>query len=149
MGLYERVAVRIPGTKRYRYRWRRKLLIRDWLFGNVTPIREVPKEYREGYAEMLYAAARAGRSIRRKLEVSSSFRSRREQLIAWLNYQSGKGPVAARPGRSLHEIGRALDFPDYKGEPGLRDDDDARRALVRQGFLFDVASEGWHASYYG
>lgn len=149
MGLYERVAVRIPGTRRYRYKWRRKLLIRDWLYGNIVPIRSVPREHREQYAEMLYAAARAARRIKRKFEVSSSYRFAHEQRAAYDRYINHGGPIAAKPGTSRHERGLALDFPDYVGEPGLRDDVSARKALVANGFLFDVASEGWHASYYG
>lgn len=153
MGLYEKVrqAVRVPGTNRFKYvtRWRRKLLIRDWLYGDIVPIRKVPKPYRDDYERMLYAAAEAARAVGRRFEVSESFRTYAEQLHFWLKYQNGQGPIAAKPGSSLHEKGRALDFPDTIGKPGLRDDKAARAALEIRGFKFDVASEGWHASFYG
>jgi LAS superfamily LD-carboxypeptidase LdcB len=151
MGLYEKVATVVKGSspKRYRYKWQRKLLIRDWLFGNIVPIRKVPKEHRADYERMLFAAAKAAKSIRTPLEVSSSYRFRYQQEIVYQLYLAGKGPIAAKPGTSLHEKGRALDFPDNVGQPGLRDDKRARAALETAGFRFDVKSEGWHASFYG
>lgn len=151
MGAYERVAVAIERSspKRWRYKWRRKVLIRDWLTGNVVPIRKIDREHRETYARMLHAAADAARSIGRKIEVSSSYRSNAEQQELYDRYLAGLGPIAAKPGTSMHNKGRALDLPDHVGEPGLRDDKHARAALEARGFKFDVASEGWHVSFYG
>lgn len=47
-------------------------------------------------------------------QVNSGFRSRAEQAILYARYLAG-GNLAARPGTSEHEKGRAIDVSDYQG----------------------------------
>jgi peptidoglycan hydrolase-like protein with peptidoglycan-binding domain len=42
--------------------------------------------------------------------VTSAYRTYADQQRAWNNYQSGRGGIAARPGKSLHEQGMAFDL---------------------------------------
>lgn len=45
-----------------------------------------------------------------KAAVTSAYRTYADQVNAWNNYQSGRGGIAARPGKSLHEQGMAFDL---------------------------------------
>ena len=48
------------------------------------------------------------------LQINSSFRTNDQQKSAWNRYQSGEGGLAARPGRSRHEKGLAVDVANWK-----------------------------------
>lgn len=51
-----------------------------------------------------------GPQYRRRVIVSDSTRSREQQRLAYERYKSGRGPMAAPPGRSCHEYGAAADI---------------------------------------
>lgn len=88
------------------------------------------------YRRMQAAARRAGVSLR----VVSGFRTMDQQRYLWNLYRSGRGAVAARPGYSNHQSGRALDL--NTSSPGVYN------WLVRHaaayGFHRTVPSEPWH-----
>jgi peptidoglycan hydrolase-like protein with peptidoglycan-binding domain len=63
------------------------------------------------FDRMVAAAAREGISI----EINDGYRSSEEQAVLYQLYKSGKGPIAAPPGQSLHNKGLAIDFYDRPG----------------------------------
>jgi zinc D-Ala-D-Ala carboxypeptidase len=79
------------------------------------------------------------------LWVSSGYRSVREQRQLYARYRKGLGPRAARPGRSNHQRGIAVDV--VVGD----EDSPTYRWLAanacRHGFLRTVPSEPWHWEY--
>ena len=60
----------------------------------------------QAFEQMRAAAARDGVNIR----INSGFRSNSEQADLYRRYQNGTGNLAARPGYSNHQNGRALDL---------------------------------------
>lgn len=63
------------------------------------------------FDRMVAAAAADGVSI----EINDGYRSSEEQAVLYQLYKSGKGPIAAPPGQSLHNKGLAIDFYDRPG----------------------------------
>ena len=90
---------------------------------------------------MARAASRAGVD----LAVRSGFRTRAKQATLYKMYRKGAGNLAAAPGYSNHESGRALDLYVTRG--------DALRWLERNaahyGFHRTVSGEAWHWEYFG
>ncbi len=69
-------------------------------------------------------------------------RSAADQVRAWNLYQAGKGPLAARPGTSAHEKGRAIDVNPYPNGSEI--------ALMRRfGLGLTVGGEPWHIGWTG
>lgn len=89
------------------------------------------------------ALAQIGKKIGKKLDIRSGFRSRQEQEVLYAKYQNGTGNLAAKPGSSNHETGRATDV--YVDGVALRDHPQGRAAAEEVGIVFPVASEAWHA----
>jgi D-alanyl-D-alanine carboxypeptidase len=90
----------------------------------------------------MHAAARA-EGLR--LWASSGYRTAREQRLLYERYRQGLGPRAARPGRSNHQRGTAVDL-------AVGDEDSpVYRWLAahacRHGFRRTVPSEPWHWEY--
>lgn len=113
--------------------------IDDWLTGDVKPMSSVPKEFRAQYRDTLQRAALAAYRYGTPIWVNESFRSRAEQYRFYDIYLAG-GPLAARPGSSTHEKGRALDIPNVRlNKPLLRE-------LKKLKLIDDVASEIWHVT---
>ncbi len=77
------------------------------------------------------------------LAVRSGFRSRTKQAALYKAYRKGEGNLAAAPGFSNHESGRALDLYVTRGE--------ALRWLEKNGthygFHRTVPGEAWHWEY--
>jgi hypothetical protein len=74
----------------------------------------------------------------------SGYRTYAQQAELYRQYLAGTGPLAARPGTSAHETGRALDV----STPG------GRQAVDLLGARFgwrkiEAPSEWWHVSYLG
>lgn len=116
-----------------------KVVINDWLYGNVVPIADVPYRYRAVYRDTLRRAALAAQRYGHRVYVSSSFRFYADQVRAWNRYLAG-GPLAARPGTSDHEFGLALDIPNARNTPELI------RELRKLNMIDDVPSEIWHVA---
>ena len=69
-------------------------------------------------------------------------RSAADQVRAWNLYRAGKGPLAARPGTSAHEKGRAIDVTPYPNGSEI--------ALMRRfGLGLTVGGEPWHIGWTG
>lgn len=105
---------------------------------DVTHIDGKPVESRtaRAFEDMRAAAARDGVNIR----IRSGFRSNAEQAELYRRYQNGTGNLAAPPGHSNHQNGRALD---------LNTEDSSvlnwlNRNGSRFGFARTVPSEPWH-----
>jgi hypothetical protein len=88
--------------------------------------------------------------------IASAGRTYAEQLALWEAYRAGAGNLAARPGTSRHETGRALDLT--RGTPaqlwataGAKPLDVSLIETTRAeafGWVRDVPSEAWHFVYF-
>lgn len=89
------------------------------------------------FDNMVAAAARDGVQLR----VTSGKRSYQEQVALYNKYGPGR---AARPGRSNHESGNAIDFTNTPGAFNW-----LKRNAGRFGFYNKIPSEPWHYSTSG
>jgi D-alanyl-D-alanine carboxypeptidase len=79
------------------------------------------------------------------LWANSGYRTRQEQYRLYQRYLRGKGPRAARPGRSNHQLGIAVDV--YVGGLASRTYGWLAAHACRHGFRRTVPSEPWHWEY--
>jgi len=93
------------------------------------------------FRAMARAAEKAGIDIR----IRSGFRSFEKQKLLYKKYRRGQGNLAARPGYSNHESGRALDIyiTDYRVLEWLE------KHASEFGFHRTVPGEAWHWEYLG
>jgi LAS superfamily LD-carboxypeptidase LdcB len=93
------------------------------------------------FRAMARAATKAGLDLR----IRSGFRSYAEQVKLYKQYRRGEGNLAARPGYSNHESGRALDIyiEDYRVLEWLENH------AAQYGFHRTVSGEAWHWEYLG
>ena len=91
------------------------------------------------FREMAKAARKAGI----QLYIRSGFRSHEKQRELYARYRRGWGHLAARPGYSNHESGRAVDIhiEDYSVYLWLR------KHARMHGFRQTVKREAWHWEY--
>lgn len=100
----------------------------------------VALETARAFQRMRAAAAVDGVQLR----IVSGFRSYGEQEHLYRLYQQGRGNLAARPGYSNHQDGKALDL--NSSAPGVLTW--LNRNARRYGFLRTVPSEDWHWEYW-
>lgn len=81
-------------------------------------------------------------SLGQPVEVISGFRSRSEQQSLYSRFLSGLGNLAAPPGASRHESGRAADV--YVGGTALQNVSGGAAAAQAAGLAFTVGGEPWH-----
>lgn len=79
------------------------------------------------------------------LEVKSAWRSFEQQQELRLAYEAGQGNLAAEPGFSNHEAGRAIDFRTNGGTNAAFHW--LTKNAGRYGWRRTVASEPWHWEY--
>ena len=93
------------------------------------------------FRAMAKAASKSGVDLR----IRSGFRSHAKQTRLYKKYRKGEGNLAARPGFSNHESGRALDLciTDYKVYEWLE------QHASTYGFQRTVSGEPWHWEYLG
>jgi LAS superfamily LD-carboxypeptidase LdcB len=93
------------------------------------------------FRAMARAAAKSGLDLR----IRSGFRSHAKQKQLYKAYVRGRGHLAARPGFSNHESGRALDIyiTDYRVLEWLE------KHAADYGFHRTVPGEAWHWEYLG
>lgn len=108
---------------------------------DVIKIGSKPTSLATGHAflKMQKAAHAAGVS----LTINSGFRTMEEQQYFWNCYQTGRcnnGNLAARPGYSNHQNGRALDLTTSSW---------LANNAARFGFKRTVPSEAWHYEFFG
>jgi zinc D-Ala-D-Ala carboxypeptidase len=90
--------------------------------------------------------ASEARAAGQPLLVTSAWRSYQQQRYLWRLYRKGRGPKAARPGRSNHNRGLAVDL--VVGDEDVSPTYDWLAAnACRFGFRRTVASEPWHWEY--
>lgn len=89
-------------------------------------------------ASLEQVAAQLGSPI----EVKSGLRTTAEQQELYRRYLNGTGNLAAKPGTSNHETGRAVDA--YVGGVALASVDGSRAAAAAAGLGFPVGGEPWH-----
>ncbi len=89
--------------------------------------------------------AKAARKAGIDLSIRSGFRSHAKQAALYKKYRKGDGNLAAPPGYSNHESGRALDLyiTHDKVYDWLKDN------AAHFGFFRTVPGEAWHWEYLG
>jgi D-alanyl-D-alanine carboxypeptidase len=87
----------------------------------------------------------AARQEEVRLQVHSAWRSRAKQRYLYQLYRQGYGPKAARPGRSNHQRGIAMDL--VVGDTTSRTYEWLSANACRYGFKRTVSSEPWHWEY--
>lgn len=116
--------------------------------GQKTKIKLVEVSGVELEAKTAIAFREMAKAARKKgimLAIRSGFRSHEKQKELYRDYRRGWGHLAARPGYSNHQSGRALDIyiDDYRVYEWLKEN--ARRF----GFKRTVRKEAWHWEYVG
>lgn len=96
----------------------------------------VAKRTAEAFLRMRDAARRDGVTLR----INSGFRTYEEQERLYRLYRQGRGNLAAKPGYSNHQDGKALDL--NTATPGVLSW--LNRNAARFGFRRTVPSEPWH-----
>lgn len=117
-------------------------LWRTWLTGDVHISRSAPRAHRRSWYQLRRKLARAARRSGYKWNINSGYRSRAEQQALWNAYLNGSGNLAARPGRSNHERGKAADVSVGGAPVGATAR--GRRALEAEGLHLPVGGESWH-----
>ncbi|MDP4014063.1 MAG: M15 family metallopeptidase [Candidatus Nanopelagicales bacterium] len=91
---------------------------------------------------------RMARRLHRCILIVSGLRTRAQQQVVWDRYQRDGWPIAAYPGTSMHETGRAADcgVVDRGRYTSLADwrPKRVRRLARRVGIVFTVRGEPWH-----
>ncbi|HEX4451564.1 MAG TPA: D-alanyl-D-alanine carboxypeptidase family protein [Kofleriaceae bacterium] len=103
--------------------------------------KDVETHTAKAFRVMQKAAHKAGV----KLAIRSGFRSFKKQAELYKDYRRGRGNLAAPPGYSNHESGRALDLyvTDHHAYDWLREH------AGTYGFHRTVPGEAWHWEYLG
>jgi hypothetical protein len=103
--------------------------------------KDVETHTAKAFRVMQKAAHKAGV----KLSIRSGFRSFKKQAELYKDYRKGRGNLAAPPGFSNHESGRALDLyvTDHHAYDWLREH------AGTYGFHRTVPGEAWHWEYLG
>jgi hypothetical protein len=107
----------------------------------IVTLGDVDVELATARAFLAMRAAAAASGV--ELALESGFRTRAEQADLYRAYRRGRGNKAARPGRSNHQSGRALDIS--VADPTTRAWMTANAASF--GFARTVRSEPWHWEY--
>lgn len=109
----------------------------------LTAVNGTAVEVRTATAFREMAKAARKRGIR--LAINSGFRSHAEQTKLYREYRRGEGNLAARPGYSNHQSGRALDIyvSDRKILAWLKSH------AATYGFYRTVPGEAWHWEFDG
>lgn len=71
-----------------------------------------------------------------RITITSGARTSDEQQVLYDRYRAGNGPLAAKPGTSMHEHGEAIDFG---GDMAL-----LRQLATKYGLINSVPGEAWH-----
>jgi LAS superfamily LD-carboxypeptidase LdcB len=109
----------------------------------ITEINGKDVEVRTAKAFRVMARAAAKHGV--DLKIRSGFRSFAKQAKLYKQYRKGQGNLAAPPGYSNHESGRALDLnvTDHKAFDWLQSHG------ATYGFHRTVPGEAWHWEYLG
>ena len=102
-------------------------------------------EVEESTAKAFRTMAKAARKAGLELLIRSGFRSHEKQKELYKRFRRGWGHMAARPGYSNHQSGRAVDIyiDDYNVYEWLR------KHAHKYGFKRTVKREAWHWEYVG
>lgn len=117
--------------------------VKKQLYGDITLPKGTPRKDRKAFNELLRRTAAAAADVGQRWYVASGYRSYAEQKALYEKYKAGKGNLAAPPGKSNHNGGRALDVwaPDGKA---VGASERRRRALFKRGLCLPVPGEAWH-----
>jgi hypothetical protein len=108
-------------------------LIKKWLRGDLDFDRT-----------LMVKLAKAARDSNTVLRVNFGKRTFAEQTVLWNRYLNGTGNLAARPGTSRHETGKAADVVTNRTHTSVGNVKKIREALKKHGLCLPVSGEPWH-----
>jgi LAS superfamily LD-carboxypeptidase LdcB len=119
-----------------------------WAHGQKTRINLVSvsgHELEEKTARAFRAMAAAARKKGIQIAIRSGFRSHEKQKELYRRFRKGRGNLAAKPGFSNHQNGKAVDIyiDDYAVYEWLK------KHAAAYGFKRTVRREAWHWEYVG
>lgn len=98
--------------------------------------------HRARFVKLLTVLDAAARDMNVTMHVNSGYRSYAEQARLYAAYQAGTGALAAKPGTSNHNKGRAADVS--VGINPVGSSFERRKVLARHGLCLPVFGEKWH-----
>lgn len=111
-----------------------KAFVKKWVSGDTND-----KQLNQ---DLLYRIAQVGERVGKKVQVVAGYRSVAEQRVLYARYKAGTGNLAARPGKSNHQEGNAIDAK--IGGVSLAKNAKAKQAAFDLGLHFPVKGEPWH-----
>lgn len=117
--------------------------------GEVAPGKYLRKDAAGAFRAMATAFAKAGMG---NLGVTAGFRSNARQAYLYRLYKSGRGNLAAPPGKSLHQSGIAVDLNGYGGSTRSKQFQWLLANASKYGFSWANGrryGEPWHWEYVG
>jgi len=108
--------------------------------------RDQPRQVRRDFKRLRNDVARAARRCGERWHVNSGYRSFEEQAALYDKYINHGGALAAKPGTSRHNWGRAMDVSAPDGRP-VGESPRRRGALARFGLCLPVPGEKWHIEH--
>jgi D-alanyl-D-alanine carboxypeptidase len=119
-----------------------------WAHGRKTRINLVNVsgvELEEKTARAFRAMAKAAKKAGIEIAIRSGFRSHEKQKELYRRFRKGRGHLAAKPGYSNHQNGKAVDIyiVDYAVYEWLKNH------ASKYGFKRTVRREAWHWEYVG
>lgn len=115
------------------------------IMGDIEVVRIDGKLVEVNTAEMFLRMKKEAAKDGITLRIQSGFRTMEEQVRLYAKYKSGTGNLAAKPGRSNHQNGIALDIVNEPKQIVYW----LRRNAKRFGFYERVKTEDWHWEYEG
>lgn len=119
----------------------RVAFINKWCDGDIYIEKGSSKEHVANLVALLYKVAMVGKDVGQVVDVVSGYRTKAEQQRLYNMWLAGTGNLAAIPGTSNHEKGRAADC--YIN--GVALNSYAPTACKNRGLVFPVGGEAWHA----
>lgn len=120
--------------------------VRRHLVGDIHLPKGTPLAHRLRFNRLLRKTAAAARDCKQVWIVNSGYRSYAEQAELYDQYLHHGGTLAAKPGTSNHEGGRALDVSvrTKRGKVPVGVSARRRAALRKYGLCLPVPGELWH-----
>lgn len=117
--------------------------VKKHITGDISVPKGTPLAHRIAFTRLLRKLACAARDCRQKWHVNSGYRSFAEQTVLYERWLHGTGNLAARPGTSNHEGGKAVDVSVPGGQP-VGASKRRVEALRKYGLCLPVRGEAWH-----
>lgn len=125
------------------------ILWRRWLTGDIEIPADAPKQHKKDFDALRRLLAQVAKDVSKEtpgkrvtFRLDSGYRTYAEQEHLYKLWIEHIGNLAAKPGLSNHERGKAADV--YIGVVPVGHNGAVRRAMKRRGLCLPVKGEPWH-----